>query len=108
MSQSTLLPFLENHSGIATPVNQRHLWKQSRRQLEQQGVRSTPLGRFSGRKSRGYKIIEQLAGKGLRYTGLEPRGRRNALNIELRQIELTFANLPPAFDGYRLMHLSDL
>jgi len=29
-------------------------------------------------------------------------------NIRVREIELTFPSLPPAFDGYTLLHLSDL
>lgn len=29
-------------------------------------------------------------------------------NIQVRELELTFPNLPPAFDGYTLLHLSDL
>lgn len=29
-------------------------------------------------------------------------------NIQIREIELTFENLPPAFDGYTILHLSDL
>ncbi len=29
-------------------------------------------------------------------------------NIRVREIELAFENLPPAFDGYTILHLSDL
>lgn len=29
-------------------------------------------------------------------------------NIQVRELELSFPNLPPAFDGYTLLHLSDL
>lgn len=29
-------------------------------------------------------------------------------NIKVRELELSFPNLPPAFDGYTLLHLSDL
>lgn len=41
-------------------------------------------------------------------SGLHGRGRRNALHIEIRRHEATPANLPPAFEGYTLLHLSDL
>jgi predicted MPP superfamily phosphohydrolase len=41
-------------------------------------------------------------------TGLRGRGRRNALNIQLRGREIRLAGLPAAFDGYSLLHLSDL
>ena len=40
--------------------------------------------------------------------GLHQRGRRNALRIELRENEVRLANVPAAFDGYTLLHLSDL
>ena len=44
----------------------------------------------------------------LRLAGLHGRGRRNALDIRVREHEVTIANLPTAFDGYRLLQLSDL
>jgi predicted MPP superfamily phosphohydrolase len=40
--------------------------------------------------------------------GLRQRGRRNALNIALRQHDVPVAGLPAAFDGYTILHLSDL
>lgn len=36
------------------------------------------------------------------------RGRRNALDIRVREHVVHLRNLPPAFDGLRLLHLSDL
>lgn len=44
----------------------------------------------------------------LRMTGLYERGRKNALAPVLRNLELKFPNLPPAFDGFQLLHISDL
>ena len=40
--------------------------------------------------------------------GLHERGRRNALAIEVRSHDVPLRNLPPAFDGYTILHLSDL
>ncbi len=40
--------------------------------------------------------------------GLHARGRRNVLNIQRRHNDVALARLPPAFDGYTLLHLSDL
>jgi predicted MPP superfamily phosphohydrolase len=45
---------------------------------------------------------------GLRLAGLHERGRRNALDIRLHRNEVVLANLPPAFDGFTILHLSDL
>lgn len=44
----------------------------------------------------------------LRLAGVHGRGRRNARDIRLTQREVCLARLPPAFDGFRLLHLSDL
>ena len=44
----------------------------------------------------------------LRLAGLHGRGRRNALDIRVREHEVAIAKLPAAFDGYRLLQLSDL
>ncbi len=44
----------------------------------------------------------------LRVTGLLGRARRNALDIRLQHNCIRLAELPPAFDGYKLLHLSDL
>ena len=44
----------------------------------------------------------------LKATGLYARGRRNADRVRLRENPLVFADLPPAFDGFRILHLSDL
>ncbi len=44
----------------------------------------------------------------LRLAGLYARGRRNARRIRVVRNEVRLAGLPPAFDGFTLLHLSDL
>ncbi|MCP5180528.1 MAG: metallophosphoesterase [Pseudomonadales bacterium] len=44
----------------------------------------------------------------LRLTGTWRRGLANAARVELTRNTLTLAHLPTAFDGYRVLHLSDL
>lgn len=44
----------------------------------------------------------------LRLTGLYGIGRRNASRFCVRENAVSIAHLPPAFDGFRLLHLSDL
>jgi len=44
----------------------------------------------------------------LRLVGLHGRGRRNAMDIQVREHEIALKDLPAAFDGYTLLHLSDL
>lgn len=45
---------------------------------------------------------------GLRCLGIYGRGRRNACAIETRVNEVRLGHLPAAFDGFTLLHLSDL
>src|SRR5262245_31485232 len=44
----------------------------------------------------------------LKLTGLYERGRRNAAQIELRRNYIRSTRIPKAFDGYTILHLSDL
>ena len=44
----------------------------------------------------------------LKLTGLYWRARRNAERIVVKRNELKFAALPPLFDGYTILHISDM
>ena len=44
----------------------------------------------------------------LKLVGLYGRGRRNATQIELRRHDVTSSRVPKAFDGFAILHLSDL
>jgi hypothetical protein len=44
----------------------------------------------------------------LKLTGLYGRGRRNAARIQVRHNTVAFKTLPRAFDGFTLLHISDL
>lgn len=44
----------------------------------------------------------------LTLVGAHGRGRRNAMRVALRENDVPLAVLPPAFDGFTLLHLSDL
>ena len=44
----------------------------------------------------------------LKLAGLYGRGLRNAAQIEVRQNYVRSAQIPKAFDGYTILHLSDL
>jgi hypothetical protein len=44
----------------------------------------------------------------LQLMGLHGRGRRNALRIALRHNEIPIPGLPSSFDGFTLLHLSDM
>jgi uncharacterized protein len=44
----------------------------------------------------------------LRLTGLYSRARRNADHLVVKTHTVVFANLPPAFDNFTILHISDL
>src|SRR5215475_3846670 len=44
----------------------------------------------------------------LRVAGLYKRGLRNAERVELRCNEVRLADLPPSFDGFVILHISDM
>jgi predicted MPP superfamily phosphohydrolase len=44
----------------------------------------------------------------LRLAGLYGRGRRNAERVVVRHNEISFAELPPEFDGFAILHMSDM
>jgi len=45
---------------------------------------------------------------GLKLAGLYERGVRNACAYRVNELTFEFDTLPPSFDGYRILHLSDL
>jgi predicted MPP superfamily phosphohydrolase len=52
--------------------------------------------------------VHGLIRQSLKLCLLHERGLSNARRIEVRRNEFAFAHLPPAFDGYTLLHISDL
>jgi uncharacterized protein len=54
-----------------------------------------------------FSLLLGLFGAALRLTPIHAWGLRNALDLQLTEFELTPPGLPRAFDGYRLLHLSD-
>jgi uncharacterized protein len=45
---------------------------------------------------------------GLKVTGLHARGMRNAGDTQVNRFEIALDDLPAAFDGYTILHMSDL
>lgn len=65
----------------------------------------------NGKKSRSHwTTFEWLLGFfrfGLKMTGLYEKGLKNASEIELEEHTFYFSNLPDAFDGFKILNLSD-
>lgn len=86
----------------------RLIWAATRSVLESLGA----VQRQSGKKSRSHwdlfmallRVFRLL----LRITGHYRRGYGNAKTIGVTRLTLSYPNLPPAFDGFRILHLTDL
>ncbi len=85
----------------------RDRWAAVRAHMEAGDEKSTIRGRRLHRNWNLFKVGLTGFGLLLRVVGLYGRGVRNALNIELNEITLEFDTLPAAFDGYRVMQISD-
>lgn len=86
-----------------------HLGRRLLRQAEHVAmrfdVRTIRLCRFYWEN---FDLMPKTLGVVLRLTGLMGRARANALRYRLRELDITIEGLPRAFDGYRILHLSDL
>ncbi len=95
-------------TAAARPDPAREAWRQRRLGMEAGEEKHTPSAVKTRRHRVAFKQMLSLFGWGLRLCGLYERGVRNALRVELKRMELAFANLPAEFDGFRILQLSDL
>lgn len=86
----------------------RKLWRQRRRQQEASGKQFTPVGVHRGLLNKPLEKAIDVFGWMLRQTPFHGRGYRNAHTIVRRDYVLECPDLPAAFDGYRILHLTDL
>jgi predicted MPP superfamily phosphohydrolase len=65
-------------------------------------------GRINFSHPHKWYSLPSLIMTGLKLTGLRRLGLKNAEQIEVRHVGLQLPGLPPAFDGFTILHLSDL
>ena len=90
-----------------TPGSPREVWAERRRALERSGRSSNPDGYLGGWQGRAFHAAAFVFAWAARLTGIHARGRQNALSPRVVEREFTFADLPAAFDGYRILQISD-
>jgi uncharacterized protein len=81
-------------------------WMERRLAMEAHDDKHTPFGPRE-RHWNQFKRLMVVLNVTLHASGLYRRGVRNALDIRFREITLAFDDLPPAFDGYRLLQVTD-
>jgi uncharacterized protein len=91
---------------VDSPSTRRQMWAARRAEMEAGDEKHTPFGT----RRRHWPIFKRyltLAGLAIKAAGLQARGQRNALDIRLVELSLSPEGLPPAFDGYRILHITD-
>src|SRR3954471_6709980 len=87
-----------------SPLPARNDWRRRRVDMEASGKRHTRLGVTARSTVPFSRVAEPL----LTLLGLRRRVRANAVAFEVTRTDLRIPDLPPAFDGYTILHLSDL
>ncbi len=103
-----LLNATSGSTAAARRDSAREAWRRQRRGMEAAEEKHTPSAVTTRRHWGAFKQMLRFFGWGLRLCGLYERGVRNALDIQLKRLELGFADLPAEFDGFRILQLSDL
>jgi predicted MPP superfamily phosphohydrolase len=83
------------------------MWANNRFWMETQNIVTR---RYGGRRKQHWEalvVMLKVFAWGLRRVGQFERGQRNAAAIVLRELELWFPALPPAFDDFSILHISD-
>jgi predicted MPP superfamily phosphohydrolase len=97
--------FLPREQACVPP---RFVWAATRFWMETEGLKSR---RYGGKgRHHWYALLCAMRSFEwlLKRVGGYARGRRNADELTCKELELHLAELPPAFDGFTLLHLSDL
>jgi len=91
-----------------TRKDKRMIWAATRSVLENVGF----VRKKSGKKSRSHwdfflRLLKIFAFF-LKITGYYRKGYGNAKTISVKELTLNYSNLPVAFNGFKILHLSDL
>jgi len=89
-------------------INRRQIWAANRFWMEMDNLKTKRYGNKGRHHWHILLALMQTFKLLLRITGFYDRGVRNAMDIRLRELDLTFSNLPKNFHGFSILHLSDL
>jgi predicted MPP superfamily phosphohydrolase len=89
-------------------INRRQVWAMNRFWMEMQNLKTKRYGKKGLHHWYQFLVMVKVFKLLLHFTGLYGRGIRNAQNIVLKEIPLYFSNLPAPFEGFTILHLSDL
>lgn len=92
---------------VCRETETRRLWRQRRYAMEWRYQKSRRYALWRFMKFKISDNLERLFEKSLKISGLYGRGVRAAKSLVVNRIEFFFPDLPAAFDGYRILHLTD-
>ena len=82
-------------------------WATRRRTIEDSRYLVSLAGPYGRWRKFAFRMVVEALDVTLRLTPIWGRGQRNALDLKKIELELALPDLPPAFDGYRILQLSD-
>jgi predicted MPP superfamily phosphohydrolase len=89
-------------------IDARQLWATNRFWMETQNLKSRRRGGKAQHHWHALEAATKVFDWGLRRVGLHDRGYQNALAVALRDLAHPLPRLPRSFDGFTILHLSDL
>jgi len=109
-SQKQNLPDCSFPDEVTRPlsIDTRTVWAINRFWMEMENLKTRRYGGKSHHHWYFFMILIKLFCGLLRICGLYERGKRNAEDIIFSETSLEFPNLPRSFDGFKILHLSDL
>ena len=103
-----LFPVIQESGMEKRLINRRQIWAANRFWMEMDNMKTKRYGNRSRHHWQTLLTLMRIFKLCLQITGCYDSGVRNALDIRLRDMELTFPNLPKSFHGFSILHLSDL
>ncbi len=96
-----------SEEGTRRAAAARAAWAEARRRIERSGAPARPKT-LLGHCWRPLRAFVRRVDIARLMRGLYWRGVRNALDVRLVRLDLPLDGLPAAFDGYRILHITDL
>jgi len=96
------------HNKPLSKKDKRLIWAMTRSVLETDQFKHKRHGKKSKSNWNYFKRIINFLLWGTKIIGLYKRGYANVQNIDIKKHDLFFDNLPTNFEGFRILHLTDL
>lgn len=108
-SAATSQAAAERHDDVLAELERRIGRAHLAQRLEREAGHEQRVRRFGARffHVESWCSAHSVIRGSLRLVGLHARARRNARALCVRQNDVMLPNLPPAFDGYTILHISD-